>query len=65
MGLGLGIGLLNIVCAVICYFLAEKKGRDPILWAVVGLVLSIIGPIILLVLEEERRVRGGQDEDRY
>ena len=54
-------GLLAVASAVLCYILAGKKGRDPFLWAVVGLLLSVIGVVVLLVLEEERHVRDRGD----
>ncbi|MEO3939427.1 hypothetical protein V3N99_22190 (plasmid) [Dermatophilaceae bacterium Soc4.6] len=45
------IGLvLAVVFAVGCYLLAQRKGRRPVLWAVLGFFFSLIALIVLAVL---------------
>ena len=42
-----------IAIAVICARLAQKKGRDPIIWGAVGFLTSLIGLIILALCEDK------------
>lgn len=42
--------LVWIAAAVGCYVLAQKKGRNPILWALLGFVLPIVGLVLIAIL---------------
>lgn len=42
--------LFGILCAFSCYKIAEAKGRNPKLWAVLGLVCNAIAVIVILIL---------------
>ena len=45
------IGLaIAIVVAVLCYRIAEGKGRSGVLWGILGFIFPIIALIIILVL---------------
>jgi len=48
----LGIGL-------ICYHQADRKGRNPWVWGVVGFVLPLIGLIAVLVLRPTAEAEAG------
>ena len=39
----MGYFLWGSICAGICYLLAKKKKRNPVLWASLGFFLSLIG----------------------
>lgn len=42
--------VLAIAFAVACYFLAVRKGRRGVLWAVLGFFFSLISLIVLAIL---------------
>ena len=49
------IGLaIAITIAVVCYRIAEGKGRSGVLWGIVGFLLPIVGLIVILVLPDKR-----------
>ncbi|MGH3042619.1 MAG: hypothetical protein ACRDNG_12940 [Gaiellaceae bacterium] len=41
---------IAIVVAVLCYRIAESKGRSGVLWGILGFILPIVALIIILVL---------------
>lgn len=45
---------IAITIAVVCYRIAEGKGRSGVLWGIVGFLLPIVGLIIVLVLPDKR-----------
>lgn len=46
------IGLaINLVCAIVCSFVASRSGHDPFTWALIG---GVIGPIGLIALIASR-----------
>jgi len=50
------IGLaIAITIAVVCYRIAEGKGRSGVLWGIVGFFFPIIGLIVVLVLSDKSR----------
>ena len=49
------IGLLiSIVCAYFAYRVAESKGRQPILWAVLGFIFPFLGLLVVALLGPSR-----------
>ena len=44
-----------ITIAVVCYRIAEGKGRSGVLWGIVGFFFPIIGLIVVLVLSDKSR----------
>lgn len=48
----IGVLILDAIFCVITANIAKKKGRDPILYGILGFVLPIIGLIIVLVQED-------------
>jgi xanthosine utilization system XapX-like protein len=38
------------ICAGICYWLAKRKNRNPVLWAIVGFFSWIVGVVIVAIL---------------
>lgn len=42
-----GIFLLGILCGIICFIMAENRGRDTILWAIAGMVFGIVAILVL------------------
>ncbi len=62
------IGALNLVFAIICAFLASARGRNPIGWFLLGLLISCIAFILLIILpdlkEEAQRLQRRDKETR-
>ncbi len=51
------IGLaLAIVIAVVCYRIAEGKGRSGVLWGILGFFFPVIALIVVLLLSDKRAV---------
>jgi hypothetical protein len=48
---------IAIVCAVVCYRTAIKKGRNPLGWALLGFFLPLIGLIVVLLLPDRSSAR--------
>jgi hypothetical protein len=46
---------IQITIAVVCYRIAEGKGRSGVLWGVIGFLFTIIGLIVILVLPDKSR----------
>lgn len=44
----------GIIFAVICYIIADRKGRNPVLWAVLGFFFSLISLIVIALLPRKR-----------
>jgi hypothetical protein len=44
---------IAIVIAVLCYRIAEGKGRSGVLWGILGFIIPIIALIIILVLPDK------------
>jgi uncharacterized membrane protein YoaK (UPF0700 family) len=42
--------VVAVACAVACAKLALRKGRDPVVWAVLGFLVPIIALAVVLVL---------------
>lgn len=42
--------LLCLASAAACYFLASRRNRDAIFWAVLGFFTGLIGFLVLLVI---------------
>jgi ABC-type Fe3+-siderophore transport system permease subunit len=53
-GTWLGGIIGGIIFAAICYFIADRKGRNPVLWAVLGFFFSLITLIVVLILPRKR-----------
>ncbi len=45
---------IAIVFAVVCYRIAEGKGRSGVLWGILGFLFPIIALIIILVLPSKQ-----------
>ncbi len=43
--------VISIVCAYVCYRIADSKSRNTTLWAVLGFLFPIIALIIIAVLK--------------
>lgn len=44
------ITFFNVFCAIACYKIAVAKGRNPKLWAVLGLLSNVVAVIVILIL---------------
>ena len=45
------IGLaISIVCAYFAYRVAESKGRQPVLWGVLGFLFPFLGLLVVALL---------------
>lgn len=47
--------LFWLVCGLLSYRLAKRRGRQPIVWFLIGFFMSIFGVIALLLLPRARR----------
>lgn len=44
------VPFFGILCAIACYKIAVTKGRNPKLWAVLGLLTNVVAVIVILIL---------------
>jgi len=44
------VPFFGIICAIACYKIAITKGRNPKLWAVLGLLTNVVAVILILIL---------------
>ena len=42
--------IIWIAMGAICYAIAERKNRSPLIWAALGVLFSVIALIVLLIL---------------
>jgi hypothetical protein len=54
--------VLWIACAVICALVAPSRGRDPVLWGLIGLLTAVVGVVLLLALPS---VKAAEPERRH
>ncbi|MGE0028067.1 MAG: hypothetical protein AB7O78_15715 [Thermoleophilia bacterium] len=47
--------VVAVACAWACAKIALRKGHDPVIWAVIGFVLPIIGLCVIAVLPSAHR----------
>ena len=52
----LAVSGLALVCAGVAVKIALGKGRNPVLWGVCGLLLSLVSLVIVTVLPASRAV---------
>ncbi len=61
-----GAFVLRIVCCILCVYLASKKHRHLLAWAIASLIFPIISVIVILILPAknptESRPFGGYEE---
>lgn len=53
----------SIVFAVLCSVLASNRGRNPVVWAIIGFFTSCIGLIVLLALGDLRSESEAAEQD--
>lgn len=46
--------IIWIICAFVCYRLAEKQGRNKLVACIIGLLFSIIGVVGYLILGDKK-----------
>lgn len=46
--------IIWIICAFVCYRLAEKQGRNKLVAFIIGLLFSIIGVVGYLILGDKK-----------
>lgn len=46
--------LIWLLFGVACYVLAQEKGKNPILWGVLGALFGIFALIVLALMKPER-----------
>lgn len=51
LGIMLSSFVVSVVCAALCWLLAERKGRHGAVWAVLGFVAWFIPLIVLAILK--------------
>jgi len=55
--------IIEFVIAVSCYKLAVKKGRNPIMWFVLGIFFPIPALIVLLLLKPSKEAEYINDNE--
>ena len=50
--------IIWICTAVLCARIAQKKGREPIVWGAVGCLTSFIGLLILAICDDKKDQNG-------
>jgi nucleotide-binding universal stress UspA family protein len=55
---------INLVCAIVCSFVASRSGHDPFSWALIGGVIGPIGLIALLASRNRAAPRLPRDWSR-
>ena len=43
-----------LICGYVSYEIAKSKGRDPITWAVIGFLFSILGVLLVAILPSKK-----------
>jgi hypothetical protein len=51
--------VVAVACAYACAKLALRKGRDVVVWAVLGFVVPIVALLVIAVLPSADRRAGG------
>ena len=46
--------LIWMLFGAACYVLAEQKGKNPILWAILGALFGIFALIVLALMKSEK-----------
>jgi predicted cobalt transporter CbtA len=46
--------VLALVIAVVCYRIAESKGRSGVLWGILGFFFPVIALVIIFLLSDKR-----------
>lgn len=46
--------IIWVICAFVCYRLAEKQGRNKLVAAIVGLLFSLVGVVGYLILGDKK-----------
>jgi len=54
------VPFFGIICAIACYKIAVAKGRNPKMWAVLGLLTNAIAVIVILLLPNRSLVPNNQ-----
>ena len=44
-----------LICAYVAYEIAKSKGRDPITWAIIGFLFSLLGVILVAMLPSVKK----------
>ena len=39
-----------LICAYVAYEIAKSKGRNPIVWSIIGFLFSILGVLLVAIL---------------
>lgn len=47
--MSIAIVILWVICAGLCGYIAQANGREPGLWAGIGLVTGVLGIIAVLI----------------
>jgi hypothetical protein len=47
------IGVVGLLLGTACAYVAQRRGKDPLLWFLLGAVLNVIALLLLLVLRYE------------
>ena len=43
-----------LICGYVSYQIAKSTGRDPITWAVIGFLFSILGVLLVAILPSKK-----------
>ena len=45
--------IIGALCAILNFFIAQSRGANPVVWAIVGLCFNIVGVIACAILAKK------------
>jgi len=58
----IAIAVVAVLTGVVCYFIAKKNGRNPMLWFVAGIVFNFAAIGLLLLLKNLKLTKAKRGE---
>ncbi|MTI49671.1 hypothetical protein [Sporosalibacterium faouarense] len=55
MGFNIYLIVVRIFSTILCYRIAKKRNRNPLLWGIIGLIFGIIGLILILSISDDQK----------
>jgi hypothetical protein len=46
--------LVSLLCAVVCHVMAQRRGRNALLWALLGFLVGPIPALLLLLIGSQK-----------
>ncbi|MDP2737077.1 MAG: hypothetical protein Q8O59_04875 [bacterium] len=58
----IAIAVVAVLTGVVCYFIAKKSGRNPMLWFVAGIIFNFLAIGLLLLLKNLKLTKNARGE---